>query len=80
MKIAERHALLSNTIGTLRMEDEAYESAFYLSWIFYPTFFLVLLGQILSAWMYNNKFHPFVEILKGAKKQGTLILLTYFFN
>ena len=52
------------------MEDEAYERAFYLAWVFYPCFIIIGIGQIILFWLYNDKYHPFSEILKGVKKQG----------
>ena len=56
------------------MEDEAHEKAFYMAWIFYPCFFIIAIGQILFFFLYNRKYHPFSEILKGVNKQGN----TYF--
>ena len=52
------------------MEDEAHGKAFYMAWILYPCFFIVTIGQILSFYLYNRKYHPFSEILKGVRKQG----------
>ena len=71
-KITERHDLLTSTIGTLHMEDEAHEKAFYMAWILYPCFFIILIGQILFFYLYNRKYHPFSEILKGVRKQGKI--------
>ena len=76
LKIEERHNLLSTTIGTLNMENEAYEQAFYMAWAFYPCFFVIGLGQILFFYLYNRKYHPFSEILKGVKKQGKQLFFT----
>ena len=71
MKISERHALLSSTIGTLKMEDEAFEQSFYMAWAFYPFYIIIGLGKILFFYLYNNKFHPFNEILKIVQEKGT---------
>ena len=75
MMISERHTLLKSTIGTLHMEDEAFEQSFYMSWVFYPFFFIIGLGQILFFYLYNKKFHPFCEILKGVRKQGKICVM-----
>ena len=64
--------MLSSTIGTLHMEDEAHENAFYMAWVLYPCFFIVAVGQILFFYLYNRKYHPFSEILKGVRKQGKI--------
>ena len=69
-KISERHLLLKSTIDTLPEEDEAYNLAKLLSWVFFPIFVVLALGQILLFNLFNDRFHPFVEILKGAKTQG----------
>ena len=69
-KISERHLLLKSTIDTLPEEDEAYNLAKLLSWVFFPIFVVLALGQILLFNLFNDRFHPFVEILKGANIQG----------
>ena len=69
-KISERHLLLKSTIDTLPEEDEAYNLAKLLSWVFFPVFLVLALGQVLLFYFFNDRFHPFVEILKGAKTQG----------
>ena len=61
---------LKATIGTLQMEDEAFVQCYYnvttMSWIFYPIFTLIGILQIILFVLYNNKFHPFCDLLKGA--------------
>jgi hypothetical protein len=52
------------------MEDEAYYLAFWMSWIFYPIFFIVGFGQIFLLYLYIEKYHPFNVILKGAEEPG----------
>ena len=52
------------------MEDEAYERASYMAWVFYPCFIIIGIGQIILFWLYNDKYHPFSVILKGVKNQG----------
>ena len=62
--------LLKSTIDTIPEEDEAYDLAKLLSWVFFPIFVLVALGQVLLFYLFNDRFHPFAEILKGANTQG----------
>ena len=69
-KISERHLLLKSTIDTLPEEDEAYNLAKLLSWVFFPVFVVLALCQMLLFNLFNDDFHPFVEILKGANTQG----------
>ena len=69
-KISERHLLLKSTIDTLPEEDDAYDLAKLLSWIFFPIFIVLALGQIFFFKLFNNRFHPFVDILKGANRKG----------
>ena len=57
---------LQATIGTLEMEDEAFERCKTMSWIFYPIFMLIGILQIILFVLYNDKFHPFCDLLKGA--------------
>ena len=62
--------LLKSTIDTLPEEDEAYNLAKLLSWVFFPVFVVLALCQMLLFNLFNDDFHPFVEILKGANTQG----------
>ena len=62
--------LLKSTIDTIPEEDEAYDLAKLLSWVFFPIFVALALGQALLFHLFNDRCHPFVEILKGANTQG----------
>ena len=72
-QVAERHIHLKDTIGTLVMEDEAYDQSFYMAWIFFPIFILIAVGQGLLIELYNKKYHPFNIILEGATKKGKIL-------
>ena len=72
-QVAERHIHLKDTIGTLVMEDEAYDQSFYMAWIFFPIFILIAVGQGLLIELYNKKYHPFNIILEGATKKGKML-------
>ena len=54
---------LKATIGTLQMEDEAFELCYYLSWVFYPIFTLIGILQMILFLLYNQKYHPFSDLL-----------------
>ena len=62
--------LLKSTIDTIQEEDEAYDLAKLLSWVCFPIFLVLALGQVLLFYFFNDRCHPFVEILKGANTQG----------
>ena len=70
VQIAERHMHLKETIDTLVMEDEAYVQSFNMAWMFFPIFIFIGIGQVILFVLYNNKYHPFQVILKGATKKG----------
>ena len=72
VKVAERHMHLKATIDTLVMEDEAYVQSFYMAWMFFPIFIFIGIGQVILFVLYNNKYHPFQIILKGATKKGKM--------
>ena len=72
VQIAERHMHLKATIDTLVMEDEAYVQSFYMAWMFFPIFIFIGIGQVILFVLYNNKYHPFQVILKGATKKGKM--------
>ena len=63
---------LKATIDTLVMEDEAYVQSFYMAWMFFPIFIFIGIGQVILFVLYNNKYHPFQIILKGATKKGKM--------
>ena len=54
---------LKATIGTLQMEDEAFVLCYYLSWVFYPIFTLIGILQMILFLLYNQKYHPFSDLL-----------------
>ena len=62
--------LLKSTIDTIPEEDEAYDLAKLLSLVFFPIFVALALCQALLFYLFNDRCHPFVEILKGANTQG----------
>ena len=62
-KIQERHIFLTNTIGFLPDEQVAYLN----SWLIFETSILFWFSGTLLQWfffmLYNQKFHPFKDIL-----------------
>ena len=72
--ITERHMLLKSTIGTLTMEEEAFQLSLFMASVFYLIFIAVGIVQISLICLYFEKYHPFNEILKGAEKKGKYIV------
>ena len=79
--ILERHNQLENTIGALNMEKESFERAQLFSWIFFPSWIVLTLVQIVCYILSNGRFHPLSDILTGWDDQDKLLLsincLTY---
>ena len=67
-----RHNFLGETIGTLPMEDEAYNQAWISTWLF-PLLTLVFSAlQYLFFYLYNERYHPMARILEEYKIEGKL--------
>ena len=60
-----RQKFLADTIGPLDMEIEAWNTAYFLSWIPYPIFVAMTGCQFLFFHLYNRKYHPLAQILDG---------------
>ena len=60
-----RQKVLAETIGPLDMEIEAWNTAFFLSWLPYPIFVAMAVCQFYFFNLYNRKYHPLAEILDG---------------
>ena len=68
-RILERHIELEETIGVLDMEVESYELSKLMAWVFYPTWILLTIAQVICFILYNGKFHPLSKILDGCEVQ-----------
>ena len=75
--IEERHTILKNSIGTLKMENIAYNQAWIFSWIFHVIVILCSILQYVCFNLYNEKYHPMAMILKETKisQNGTQTLI-----
>ena len=62
-KIVERHGFLLNSIGVLEQEVQAYKDV--QIWMGSSTLYLVFatIMEIVLFWLYNQKYHPFADIL-----------------
>ena len=69
-KVSERHLHLKSTIGTLEMENEAYDQVYFMAWVFFPSFMLIAIFQAILFILFNNKCHPFSDILEGADRSA----------
>ena len=68
-KMQERHDILEKTIGYLELEENALLKCYCL---ITSSVILVFVGAILQMfffWLYNGKYHPFANILKGNEKE-----------
>ena len=52
------------------MENEAYNLAYHMAWVFFPCFLLIAMLQLILFCLFNHKYHPFVDLLDDANYQG----------
>ena len=64
----ERQNLLENTIGAFDEEYEAYYLTMFLAFGFPSLLILFTILQFYCYWLYNTKFHPFIEMVKDYGK------------
>jgi len=68
--ISVRHNFLGETIGTLPMENEAYNQAWISTWLF-PLLTLVFSAlQYLFFYLYNERYHPMARILEEYRTEA----------
>ena len=70
--ISERHHVLKDTIGTLPLEDIAYNQSWLFSWIFFIVVIVCAIFQYIFFYLYNDKFHPMAFILESARRSKLL--------
>ena len=56
--------MLKDSIGTLEMENIAYNKAWYFSWIFHVISVGCSVLQYVCFHLYNEKYHPMAMILE----------------
>merc|ERR1719270_3231868 len=61
--IWERHRLLKSTIGAMNMEQVSYDNVTLLFYCVVVVFPILVVLEFLLYSLYQNKFHPWVEIL-----------------
>ena len=59
-----------DSIGTLEMENRAYDKAWIFSWIFYTIIIQCSLLQYACFVLYNEKYHPMAMIVEEFFKNG----------
>ena len=59
-----------DSIGTLEMENRAYDKACIFSWIFYTIIIQCSLLQYACFVLYNEKYHPMAMIVAEFFKNG----------
>ena len=62
-KISKRHNLLYETIGVLPEEIEAYKNIIFFMVFSILAMVICTLIEVISFCLYNNKLHPFKNIL-----------------
>ena len=66
--IFDRHAILVNSIGAFPEEIEAYVQIQLMIGLSYPLLVLLTTIQIVSFYLYNDRFHPFALIVRTEEK------------
>ena len=66
-KMQERHNILWNSIGYLDEEQKALERGYQILVSSVVWLILGSLGQAIFFQLYNDKLHPFANILKNPK-------------
>ena len=68
--IFDRHAILVNSIGAFPEEIEAYVQIQWMIGLSYPLLVLLTTVQIVSFYLYNDRFHPFALIVRTKEKSS----------
>ena len=45
------------------MEEESLKRAYYFSWVFFPTWIILTIVQIVCFMLYNGRLHPLAGII-----------------
>ena len=69
----ERHEQLENVIGALEIEKDSLNTAYLFSWVFYPTWIMLAVMQVLCYVLSNGRFNTLSKAIEACndKKQGT---------
>ena len=68
--IFDRHAILVNSIGAFPEEIEAYVQIQWMIGLSYSLLVLLTTIQIVSFYLYNDRFHPFALIVRTKEKSS----------
>ena len=66
--MTRRHKILLGSIGTTALENKSYRRTILGLQIYYPSLVALTGFQFLSYFFFNQKCHPFNEILEDGKK------------
>jgi hypothetical protein len=69
--ILERHNHLNATVGFLQMEEDSLTTAYYFSWVFFPTWIILTIVQIVCFILYNGRLHPLARIIDESEANDT---------
>ena len=72
-KISERHKILYNSIGVHEEEIQAYHNVIWLMVVSFLLLVFCSTMEIIFFCLYNNKMHPFKNILIIPNGKGLLL-------
>ena len=59
----ERHEQLEKVIGALEIEKDSLSTAYIFSWVFYPTWIMLAVMQVLCYVLSNGRFNTLSKVI-----------------
>ena len=59
----ERHEQLEKVIGALEIEKDSLNTAYLFSWVFYPTWIMLAVIQVLCYVLSNGRFNTLSKVI-----------------
>ena len=70
----ERHEQLEKVIGALEIEKGSLSTAYLFSWVFYPTWIMLAVIQVLCYVLSNGRFNTLSKVIDACtidRNKGT---------
>ena len=70
----ERHEQLEKVIGALEIEKDSLNTAYLFSWVFYPTWIMLAVIQVLCYVLSNGRFNTLSKVIDACtidRNKGT---------
>ena len=70
----ERHEQLEKVIGALEIEKDSLNTAYLFSWVFYPTWIMLAVMQVLCYVLSNGRFNTLSKVIDACtidRNKGT---------